>query len=148
MVWTGCQCFHVISTEGACKTGILKTVQDANTGWGDKYLCDPNMLGLTQNMEQNVSSIVIDMGISHDAQYQQVETATWAGMYGVPVTDSDKVAKYWTTQLHTQGQPSRHGRRGWAGKHEKVAEQASRAGQVRGLQSFLYRSLHVYLTET
>ena len=51
-------------------------------------------------MKQNVSSIVIDMGISHDGHYQQVETATIAGTYGVPVVDSHKVAKYWATQFH------------------------------------------------
>jgi hypothetical protein len=100
MASTGCQCSHVIITEGGSKSGILTTVQDANTGWAEKYLCDPNMAGLTQNMKQNVSSIVIDMGISHDRHYQQVETATMAGTYGVPVAESHKVAKYWATQFH------------------------------------------------
>jgi hypothetical protein len=75
-------------------------VEDTNTGWVDKYLCDPNMVGLTQNMKQKVSNIVIDMSISHDRHYQQVETDTMTGTYGVPVTESHKVAKYWATQFH------------------------------------------------
>ena len=95
-----CVLMYVIIFEGTRKSGIFKIVEDFNETWGDKYLSDKKQLGVVQNMQQNTSSIVIDVGISYDASFQQVETGTQTGLFGVPLSEPKEMTQYWNCHMH------------------------------------------------